>query len=261
MDGGTMFGAVPKVLWSRKYPANEDNYIKMLSAPLLVRTPQARIIIETGLGNKLTDKQKQIFRVSKAWHIDEDLAAYNLSRNDIDAVILTHCDFDHAGGIMMHNAAGELELTFSKARHFINELEWQDVNHPNSRSINTYLPENFSGLEASGLLHLVKDALEIVPGVMVRHTGGHTRGHQVVVIKGQSGCAIHMGDMMPTHAHANPLWIMAYDNFPLEVISQKEKLIEQYNNGRCWFTFYHDAFMKAGRMDKKGKLSTAMGDI
>ena len=255
LDGGTMFGAVPKLLWSRKYPPNDDNYIKMLAAPLLVRTPRAAILVDTGIGNKLTEKQKKIFRVTRPWNLDQELARLDLSTRDIDAVILTHCDFDHAGGIVHYNAKGAPELTFPGARHIVNAMEWRDVNHPNSRSVHTYFPENFTGLESSGLLDLIDHDHEVTPGVRVQHSGGHTRGHQIVEITGRSGCALHLGDLMPTHAHANPLWIMAYDNFPLEVISQKESLIARYRERGCWFTFYHDDFMNYGRMDDRGLIN------
>lgn len=255
LDGGTMFGTVPKLLWSRKYPPDDENYIRMPAAPLLVRTSSAAVLIDTGIGNKLTEKQKMIFRVTRDWTADQDLAQFNLSPQDIEAVVLTHCHFDHAGGIVRHNADGKPELTFPKARHIINEMEWQDVKHPNSRSVHTYFPENFEALERSGLMVRVNHRYEAAPGVTVHHSGGHTRGHQIVEITGKSGCALHLGDLMPTHAHANPLWIMAYDNFPLEVISQKEHLIEQYRDRGCWFTFYHDDFIKAGRMDAQGQIA------
>lgn len=256
LDGGTMFGAVPKLLWSRKYPADDENYIKMLAAPLLVRTPQAAILIDTGIGNKLTEKQKQIFRVSRDWTADQDLARFGLSPADIDAVVLTHCDFDHAGGIVRLNPDGRPKLSFPNARHIINALEWQDVKHPNSRSAQSYFPENFALLEQSGLLVLVNHSHEVAPGVTTRHSGGHTRGHQVVEIKGLSGCARHLGDLMPTHAHAKPLWTIGFDNFPLDVIAQKERLIQECREHDCWFTFYHDVFVKAGRMNDNGQIES-----
>lgn len=254
LDGGTMFGTVPKVVWSQLYTPDQDNFIKLSASPLLVRTPDARILIDTGLGNKLTDKQRYIFRVTQDWCVDKELAHYDLTREDIDVVILTHCDFDHAGGVIMLNAKGDPELTFPKARHIVNELEWHDMRHPNARSKYVYLPENFIGLEDSGLLQLVNNNLEIVPGVYVHHSGGHTRGHQIVEIKGQSGCACHLADIMPTHAHTKPSWHMAHDDFPLDVISQKELLIDKFRGKGCWFTFYHDIFINAGRIDKEGKI-------
>jgi glyoxylase-like metal-dependent hydrolase (beta-lactamase superfamily II) len=254
LDGGTMYGAVPKLLWNKKYPADADNCIRLLNAPLLVRTRDHAMIIDTGLGNKFSDKQKQIFRVCRDWSLVDDLRALGLGREDIDTVILTHCDFDHAGGIVMLNESGETELTFPNAGHVIQQTEWDDVLHPNIRSIHTYWPENFTGLADSGLLKLVDGDREIAPGITVRHTGGHTRGHQLVEIRGTTGCAVHLGDLFPTHTHANPLWIMAYDNYPMEVIAIKEQLLPRYRQQNCWFTLYHDIYMTACRLDDQGDL-------
>lgn len=257
LDGGTMYGAVPKLLWSRRYPADADNCIRMLNASLLIRTPEARIVVDTGLGNKLGDKQKKIFRITRDWSLVEDLAALGIGRDEIDVVIHTHCDFDHAGGIVMHGDRGAPELTFPQARHVIQEREWRDVRHPNRRSAHTYWPDNFSGLAESGLLELVDGEAEIVPGVRVRLTGGHTRGHQIVMIQGRDACAVHLADLLPTHTHSNPLWIMAYDNFPLEVVALKEELLREFGRADCWFTFYHDVFMRACRLDAKGRVTAA----
>jgi len=254
LDGGTMFGPVPKVLWNKKYPANEANNIKLLNASLLVQTPDAKIVIDTGIGNKLTDKEGDIYSVTRSWTLVEDLTTLGISRNDIDWVILTHCDFDHAGGIVMYDKNGQPELTFPKARHLIQRKEWDDVIHTNSRSVHTYFPHNFTGLEESGLLILVNEKAVVSPGVSVVATGGHTRGHQLVVIEGDRDCAVHLGDLLPTHSHLNPLWIMAYDNFPLDIIAQKEKLLPYYASRKCWLTFYHDVFMKACKIDSSGEI-------
>ncbi len=255
LDGGTMYGAVPKLLWNKKYPADADNYIKLLNAPLLVQAAGKNCIIDTGLGNKLTNKQKQIFRIYADWSVPEDLAALGLSPDDIDYVILTHCDFDHAGGVVSTFESGESALTFPNAHHVIQEQEWHDVIRPNSRSEHTYWSHNFTGLQESHLLDLVDGDREIVPGVTVRQTRGHTRGHQLVEMQGDKGCAVHLADLLPTHTHTNPLWIMAYDNFPLDVIKQKEKWLHHYQAQDCWFTFYHDIYMKACRLDGKGKVT------
>ena len=253
LDGGTMFGAVPKVLWQKKMAADAENFIKFLNAPLLVQTNEFKLIIDTGLGNKLTEKQQEIFRVYDQWTLPEDLDRIGLSRDDIDYVILTHGDFDHAGGVVMFNQDGAPELTFPRAKHIIQTAEWHDITNPNSRAAHTYFPENFAGLKASGNLFTIKGDREIVPGVSVRMTGGHTRGYQIVEINGSDASAVHLGDVMPTHAHTNPLWIMAYDNFPLELIEQKEYLIPHYREKNSWFTFYHDPVMKACRLNDKGQ--------
>ncbi|HBI15734.1 MAG TPA: hypothetical protein DDY20_09515 [Desulfobulbaceae bacterium] len=254
VDGGTLFGDVPKVLWQLESPADADNFIRLLNAPLLVRTPEFNIIIDTGLGNKLTEKQRQICRVGRPWSVVEDLHALGLKREDIQYVILTHGDYDHTGGVVMKNGSGGAELTFPRAKHILQKKEWYDISHLNSRSAQSYFPENFSGLQASGMLTVVDGNRQIVEGVAVRLTGGHTRGHQIVEIRGSGGCAVHLGDVLPTHTHANPLWIMAYDNFPLELIEQKEHLLPSYRKPNWWFTFYHDISMKACRLDDLGKV-------
>ncbi|WP_051305418.1 MBL fold metallo-hydrolase [Desulfogranum mediterraneum] len=259
LDGGTMFGAVPKLLWNKRYPADSDNYIELLNHPLLIRTPEANLLIDTGLGNKLSKKQEKIFRVTRPWEVIEDLHRFGLGREDIDYVLFSHGDFDHAGGVVMVNPSGDLELTYPRARHLMQRREWEDISAPNSRAAHTYFPVNFEGLEASGLLELVDGEAEVVPGVTLRHSGGHTRGHQVVMIEGDQASALHMGDLFPTHHHANPLWIMAYDNFPLRVIEEKEALFGECLRKNCWLTFYHDFQMRACRLGANQEVVETFG--
>lgn len=261
LDGGTMFGVVPKVLWSKKYPADadkdighEDNYIKLLNTPLLVRTPESLVIIDTGLGNKMTVKQKQIFRVTKEWGIPHDLQKLGLTRQDINYVILTHCDFDHSGGIVMHDDAGREELTFPNAIHIVQKLEWEDALQPDLRSENTYWPQNFSKLQSTDKLQLVEGNFTVCGGVEVQHTGGHTRGHQIVRLRSGKETAYHLADLLPTHVHFNPLWIMAYDNFPLDAIALKQKYEPLGIRENAWFTFYHDPAMYACKFDIQGQV-------
>ena len=249
LDGGTMYGAVPKILWNKKYPADAENYIRLLNAPLLVQTPSDNILIDTGLGNKFTEKQKIIFRICRDWSLVEDLQALGLTREDISIVLLTHCDFDHAGGLVRVGSNETPELTFPAARHIVQQKEWHDVLQPNIRSQHTYWPENFTGLADSGLLELVDGNAAISSGISVRLTGGHTRGYQLVEIEGSTGCAVHLGDLLPTHTHTNPLWIMAYDNFPMDVIRLKQEMLPRYIKQKCWFTFYHDIYLKACQLN------------
>jgi glyoxylase-like metal-dependent hydrolase (beta-lactamase superfamily II) len=255
LDGGAMFGVVPKVLWSKKYPAHEDNTIPMVAWPLLVRTPESLIIIETGLGNKLTDKQRQIFKVTEEWNLIEDLLVLGIQREDIDYVILTHYDFDHAGGVVMKDSSGSLTLTFPRAKHIIQKKEWEDVLNPNRRSINTFWPINYEALKESKLLELVDGKMEVIRGVRVILTGGHNRGFQIVRMESGDKRALHMVDLLPTHAHFNPLWIMAYDNFPLESIAMKEAWEKRGIQENAWFTFYHDPFVLACKFDEKGNIT------
>lgn len=254
LDGGAMFGVVPKVLWKKRYPSDEDNAIPMTCYPILIKTPHTLILIETGLGNKLNDKQRKIFKVSEEWQIIDDLSGIGVKREDIDFVIVTHFDFDHSGGIILQHDDGRRELTFPKAHHMIQKSEWEDVLDPNSRSVNTYWPDNYELLRNGSHIELINGEKEIARGIRVIHAGGHTKGFQIVEIESGNETAIHLGDLLPTHLHFNPLWIMAYDNYPLESIKQKEALEQDYIKRDAWFTFYHDPFLHACKFDEKGNV-------
>lgn len=254
LDGGPMFGVVPKALWSKKFPVGEDNTVSLITYPMLVKTPDAFVLIESGLGNKLTDKQKEIFKMSEEWNVIEDLNSLELTREDIDYVILSHYDFDHAGGVVMQSSDRGLELTFPGARHIIHKTEWEDVINPNIRSINTYWPVNNELLKSSPNLELIDGDREVTKGVKVIHAGGHTRGMQIVVLESKGQTAVYLADLLPTTANFNPLWITAYDNFPLEAIAKKKSLEDEYIAKGAWFIFYHDPQTYACRFDEQGNI-------
>ncbi len=254
LDGGTMFGVVPKVLWEKKFPANADNYVRLVNTAILVKTREGNVLIETGIGNKLTEKQKKIFRVLKEWAIPEALDDLDMTCNDIDHVILTHCDFDHAGGIVSNDGEGRLQLTFPRAVHYIQQLEWEDVLAPNRRSKSAYWPVNLDLLHGCENLKLVDEEFEVVKGIKVMRTGGHTRGHQVVWMVSEGDSAVHMGDLLPSHVYSNPLWITAFDNYPLESIRMKEEIMEKAVKEGMWFIFYHDPFLSACKFDVEGQV-------
>jgi glyoxylase-like metal-dependent hydrolase (beta-lactamase superfamily II) len=155
----------------------------------------------------------------------------------------------------MQDDGGNLSLTFPKANHIIQKKEWEDVLKPNIRSVNTYWPVNIELLKDSSNLNLVNGTAEVVPGISVVHTGGHNGGHQVVMLESRGEKALHLGDLLPTHAHANPLWVMAYDNYPMESIAAKEQWMKKGVAEGVWFTFYHDAFMTACKYDDKGNIT------
>jgi glyoxylase-like metal-dependent hydrolase (beta-lactamase superfamily II) len=261
LDGGAMFGVVPKVLWQKKYPVDADNYIPILASPILVKTPKALVLIESGIGNKLTDKQKKIFRVREEWAVLRDLKELGIERHDVDFVVLTHYDFDHAGGVVMQGESGEMEITFPKAKHVLQKKEWDDVMHPNIRNINTYWPINNELMKGHGNLELVESDVEIVPGISVVHTGGHNNGHQVVKMESRGEKAMHIADLLPTHAHANPLWVMAYDNYPMDAIAEKESWMKKGVGENAWFTFYHDATMLACKFNEQGEIVQRWGGM
>jgi len=254
IDGGSMFGVVPKVLWERKCASTPDNHVRLANSAMLVQTAQGNVLIDTGLGNKLTAKQKAIFRVRREWDIPAGLARLGLSREAISHVILTHGDFDHAGGVTMQNETGGLELTFPAAMHHIQRQEWEDVLAPNKRSADAYWPENFVGLAEGKNLRLIDGEEEILPGVRVVRTDGHTRGHQAVWLESGGEIALQLGDLLPMPAYSNPLWITAYDNFPLNSIAAKEQFLGQATRADAWLLFYHDPEILACKFDGDGAI-------
>jgi glyoxylase-like metal-dependent hydrolase (beta-lactamase superfamily II) len=257
VDGGSMFGVVPRVLWEQKCAATPDNHVRLANSPMLVQTPQGNVLIDTGLGNKLTAKQKGIFRVRAEWALLAGLDRLGLSRESISQVILTHGDFDHAGGVTMLNDSGGLEQTFPAAMHYIQRREWEDVLAPNKRSASAYWPENFAGLVEGKNLHLVEGEEEIMPGVRLERTGGHTKGHQAVWLESGGQIALHLGDLLPMPAYGNPLWITAYDNFPLDSIEAKERFLGQALAKDAWLLFYHDPEILACKLDGDGAVRAA----
>lgn len=259
IDGGSMFGVVPKVLWEKKCAANSDNYVTVADFVMLVKTPTANILIETGLGNKLTDKQKTIFRLRREWDIPAELGRLGLGREDIDHVILTHCDFDHVGGVTMVNDQGQLELTFPGAVHHMQKAEWEDVCAPNSRAASSYWPINLEGLIPGGNLNLIDGDYLVAAGVDLFKTGGHTRGHQGVRLESKGKVALHLGDLLPTTAYTNPLWVTAYDNFPLDSVAAKEAILPIAFTEKAWFLFYHESQVMACRFGKDGEVVDQFG--
>lgn len=257
VDGGSMFGVVPRLLWKQKCASTQDNHIRLANSPMLAQTSQGNVLIETGLGNKLTAKQKAIFRVRTEWDLLGGLARLGLCREAISHVILTHGDFDHAGGITMLGGSGGLGLTFPGAMHYIQRQEWEDVLTPNKRSASAYWPENFAGLIAGENLHLVDGEEEIIPGLRLALTGGHTQGHQAVWLESGGETALHLGDLLPMPGYSNPLWITAYDNFPLDSIAAKERYLEQATSKDAWLLFYHDPEILACKFDMNGGVRKA----
>ncbi|WAA10085.1 YtnP family quorum-quenching lactonase [Fervidibacillus albus] len=239
LDGGAMFGVVPKPLWSKKYAVNEKNQIPLRTDPILIETGEKRILIESGIGNgKLTEKQKRNFGVTEESKLQECLRDKQLHFADIDAILMTHMHFDHASGLTIENRS-----RFPNATIYCSAKEWEEMRHPTIRSKATYWENNWKGIEDQGVVF--QNELEVFPGIRMVHTGGHSSGHSIVIIESKGEMVLHMADLMPTHAHKNPLWVMAYDDFPMDSIREKERWITFGTEHRAWFTFYHDAFYRA----------------
>ncbi|ATH59813.1 MULTISPECIES: YtnP family quorum-quenching lactonase [Staphylococcus] len=235
IDGGAMFGVVPKVLWTKKYEISEDNRIPLPTHPILIQTEEFNIIIDTGIGKeKLTDKERKIFGVNYESQIEEDLKSFNLETQDIDYVLMTHLHFDHASGL----TDNEGHAVFENAIHVIQQDEWHEFNSPNIRSKSTYWKKNNGDFTKK--LILFENQLEVVSGIHIYHTGGHSYGHSIITIESKGEKAVHMGDIFPTIAHKNPLWVTAYDDYPMQSIREKERIIPRFILEDYWFLYYHD---------------------
>lgn len=257
LDGGAMFGVVPKVLWNKKIDCDERNRIPLGLNCILVTTPQGRVLLDTGIGNKLSAKQNDIF-AHEGPAIAESLAAKGLTVADIDHVVLSHCDFDHLGGASTKLEDGRIVPTFPNATYHVHRTEWEDLTHPNLRSKSTYFGENWEAIEQAGRVKLIERDGEILPGISAYHTGGHTRGHIVIQVQSGDEGAAYMGDLMPTHHHLNPLWVMAYDNFPMTSIEQRGMWFHKLAERDWWLLFYHDVDLGAGRFSAEGELRASV---
>jgi glyoxylase-like metal-dependent hydrolase (beta-lactamase superfamily II) len=243
LDGGAMFGVVPKPLWSKRYPHNEANQIPLRADPILIEAYGKRLLIESGLGkDRLTEKQKRNFGLLEESRVVESLAALGLDAGDIDIVMMTHMHYDHANGLVSKRE-DQLVSTFPNAVIFVQELEWNEMRNPNIRSRNTYWEDNWRPIQHQ--VQTYGKEKEVLPGIVMHHTGGHSDGHAIIRLESKGEILLHLADLMPTHAHQNPLWVMAYDDYPMTSIFAKEKWITEGIQSHAWFSFYHDALFRA----------------
>jgi glyoxylase-like metal-dependent hydrolase (beta-lactamase superfamily II) len=239
LDGGAMFGVVPKVMWQKMNPADEQNRIELALNCLLIKTPDRVILVDTGVGSKLKDRFNEIYRIQRRPGLVQALHECGTDPEDIDTVINTHLHFDHCGGNTLKKDSSVVP-TFGHARYIIQEQEWHDALHPNERTRASYLKDDFVPLKENGQLHLVKGDEEIVPGVRVIQTNGHTKGHQSVIIESQGEKAIYLGDLIPTASHINLPYIMSYDLYPLDLLETKKYILKRAADEHWLLIFEHD---------------------
>jgi glyoxylase-like metal-dependent hydrolase (beta-lactamase superfamily II) len=245
LDGGAMFGVVPKPLWERRAPADARNRISLGMRPLLVRGDRT-LLIDAGIGDKMDAKSVEIYDIDRSQTLIKSLAAAGVSPGDIDIVLATHLHFDHAGGFTTRDERGRLVPTFPKARYVVRTGEWDDAAHPHERNKASYLQENFKPLADFGVLDLVAGNAAIMPGVRVVRTGGHTMHHQIVVIESAGETAIFAADLMPTTAHIDEPWIMGYDLYPMDTLRFKRTFTREAIAHEYLIFFEHDPKIAAG---------------
>jgi methylmalonyl-CoA epimerase len=259
LDGGSMFGTVPKTLWEKKAPADARNRITLAMRPLVVRGART-MIIDAGLGDKENEKFNDIYGVERARNLDHALAEAGLRPEDIEIVLATHLHFDHAGGFTTCDASGRLHPRFPRAQYIVRRGEWEDATHPHERNRASYLLDNYVPLADAGVLQLVDDDQAIMPGVRVRRTGGHTMHHQMVVIESRGQSAAFVADMMPTTAHLGGAWIMGYDLYPMDTLGAKNAFVKEALEREMLVFFEHDPVIAAGYIkEQDGKRRVVAG--
>lgn len=248
LDGGAMFGVVPKPLWERRIPADERNRIPLALRCLLVETPDELVLIETGLGNKESEKFIQIYGVDNAAPAGSDdpdrlhaaIRSLGFSPGDVTTVVNTHLHFDHAGGNTYRDADGAVKLSFPRARHFVQRGEWKYAHRTNERTRASYLPDNFQPVADAGRFTFLEGEAEVLPGVSVVLTPGHTPHHQSVLVRSGGETACFVADLIPTMAHLPLPWIMGYDVEPLVTLESKRSLLRRAADERWLLVSVHD---------------------
>jgi glyoxylase-like metal-dependent hydrolase (beta-lactamase superfamily II) len=245
LDGGAVFGVVPRVLWERLAPPDEQNRVPLALNTLLVRTGRENVLIDTGIGDKWEEKYRRIYGVTDPPTLIQSLAQVGLEPSDIDIVINTHLHFDHCGWNTRY-LGGALNPTFPRARYIIQRGEYEHANQPHERDRASYRPENWAGLAESGQLELIEGDRQIVPGIQVVKLTGHNRDFQCVFIRSRGETAVFWSDLVPMTAHVPFPWIMAFDLYPEETLRHKKQLIPQAAREGWICIFHHDPQIPIG---------------
>jgi glyoxylase-like metal-dependent hydrolase (beta-lactamase superfamily II) len=256
LDGGAMFGVVPRPLWERRIAPDERNRIPLALRCLLVETPSALVLVDTGIGNKEEEKFREIYGVENAGsptRLEDGIRAAGFEPDDIDIVVNTHLHFDHAGGNTVLQGDGSIVPAFPKARHVVQEEELAFAHLRNERIRASYMEKNFDPIGDAGLWDLVRGETELMEGVRLLPTPGHTPHHQSVLLEsgGQSAC--FLADVCPTVAHVPLPWIMGYDLEPLRTLESKRALWQRARNEEWLLVFEHDPKIAWGRLDPAEK--------
>lgn len=254
LDGGAFFGVVPKVMWSKRVVADEKNFVGAGLNSLLIRTGQHNILVETGIGNKLSEKMMKIY--GQPAQLLDNLHREGICPEDIDIVINTHLHFDHCGWNTVRQN-GEILPTFPRAKYYVQEGEWQHANEQHIRDSISYISDNYDPLIDRSQMQLLQGDGEIAPGISVRLFPGHTAYMQAVVVSSGGKTACYISDLIPTSAHVDLTWVMAFDLFPLMTIDSRGRYYSQALPEKWLTVFTHGVDTPWGyiEQDAVGKMT------
>jgi glyoxylase-like metal-dependent hydrolase (beta-lactamase superfamily II) len=248
IDGGNMFGIIPRTMWQKCCPPDQQNRILLDTNCLLIKTPHSIGLIDTGYGDKANEKVRARFQLSAQHTLLQNLDTLGVQPADVNWVILTHLHFDHAGGSTIRKNDGSVQPTFPNAEHFVHRFEYEDAVSGAPELAGAYTCDDFVPLDDAGLLTLVDDRHEVVPGVTTEHTPGHSRGHQSVRIMSGTETAVYLGDLAPMVPHMKTLWSMSYDQFPLIMRQVKHKTLTEIANQHQTAILCHDPTVRFTRL-------------
>jgi glyoxylase-like metal-dependent hydrolase (beta-lactamase superfamily II) len=261
LDGGAMFGTVPKILWEKQMPPDELNRIPMEARGLLLKSPGCNILIDTGnggdfvlkYGEKVGPKFREMYNIDDTGpSLEKSLAKAGLKFEDIHHVILTHLHFDHAGGAT-HEVNGVLKPTFPNAKYYVQRRNLETASKPNLRERASYYPANFQPLIDAGVLTLLDGPKEdLLPGISVQVSDGHTQGQQMVRVTDGKNTVLYCGDVVPTSSHVRVPWLMGYDLNPVLLMEEKQKYIGPAADGGWYLFFEHDPSCDLAQVERHG---------
>ncbi len=248
LDGGSMFGVVPKVLWNKVSPADRHNRIRLALNCLLVRSKEKSLLIDTGIGEKFSRRSKEIYKLERSTDLISSLAQHEVNPEDIDYVINTHLHFDHCGGNTT-NSGGKYVPTFPNAKYVIQRQEWFSAQNTDEKTKSSYRASDFMPLEEAGQIQFVDGDDDIIPGIRVLLTNGHTLGHQSVLISSGKNAALYLGDLIPTSYHLRPHYLTGFDLYPVDLILRKKAIVESAVNAKHVLIFEHDPNVIFARLE------------
>jgi glyoxylase-like metal-dependent hydrolase (beta-lactamase superfamily II) len=256
LDGGAMFGVVPRNLWSKVCPPDEQNRIRMNMNCLFIEAGKERILIDTGIGEKWSEKHRAMYGVDRRRSLDESLREIaGVTSSEITIVINTHLHFDHAGGNSFQDDTGKAMPAFPNARYLVSRGEYEHAESPTERDRASYFPDNWRPMKESGQLDLKDETFEVVPGLTMETHTGHNRSMQCPRLERNGQTLFGFADLVPMRAHVPYAWVMGYDLYPVETVETKKKLLPQAAREAWTCLFYHDADQALGRIvEEDGKL-------
>ena len=254
LDGGAMFGVVPKILWQKKYPCDENNYCSWALRSLLFDNGKQRIMIDNGYGDKQDEKFFSFVQLHGGFGLEGALEKYGYQPEDITDMVISHLHYDHCGGGVKNSSTGTgFEMVFPNATYWVSKQQWEWAKNPNKREATAYLEENILPMQESGQLKFIEDNIELYPGFNVRLYDGHTVGQIIPFISYRGKTVVYMADLIPSSAHINLAWNMSYDVQPLITLIEKEQFLkEAYENEYILF-LEHDAYNECCTIEKTKK--------